>query len=632
LAGLPLCEDLLTIRKIASEGREMKVCPKCGKQFADDANFCPTDAGKLQPLGAEAPAAAPASDLVGGRFRLEERLGGSSTGQVFRASDSQTGMPVALKMVDAAVASMPQVAQKTEREWKQLERVGSPAIAKVMASGKQGAQLWVATELVGESLSLQEMVAARGPLDPHTASELVVAVGEALIEAAKVGVVHRDLAPKNVLVTNGQVKLINFSVPTPTGNDKIPGVPEFVAPELIEGKVVDQRSNIYSLGALYYYLLTGAAPYAGTPDEIHKAHLAGGAVPPSKRAAVPTDLDPLVAKAMERTAARRYLTLRQFLDEVGRVARGPEGGAGATQPFGRAGVAPAGGKAKKSELAQTLMGVPPGSSAALNEMKTRQMDVQIPAEAMREAVAAGLAEAPPAPAPQIMPVPQAVPIMAVPAMPVAPAEAPSPWAAPAAPMNAMAPAAAAMAASAPAVGALAAAVPAAAVPVAPVPAAPVVPQAPVVRAPSVPPGAQTTGAGAGKKKPAEEPKKGQKGKFRETMWFKKGDLDAAAAEAAAEEAKKGGDPIASDKADSMPVEDRYNDDGSISRGDAEKYSLKTGATSMMPAISEKSLAGASGKVSEDELIGEMRGGRGKILALVAVGVIGIIVLVIALTR
>jgi hypothetical protein len=175
-------------------------------------------------------------------------------------------------------------------------------------------------------------------------------------------------------------------------------------------------------------------------------------------------------------------------------------------------------------------------------------------------------------------------------------------------------------------------VPAAAVPVAPVPAAPVVPQAPVVRAPSVPPGAQTTGAGAGKKKPAEEPKKGQKGKFRETMWFKKGDLDAAAAEAAAEEAKKGGDPIASDKADSMPVEDRYNDDGSISRGDAEKYSLKTGATSMMPAISEKSLAGASGKVSEDELIGEMRGGRGKILALVAVGVIGIIVLVIALTR
>ncbi|MCE9572016.1 MAG: protein kinase, partial [Deltaproteobacteria bacterium] len=382
----------------------MKVCPKCGKQFADDANFCPTDAGKLQPLGAEAPATAPASDLVGGRFRLEERLGGSTTGQVFRASDSQTGMPVAVKMVDPTVAAVPQVSQRTEREWKQLERVGSASIAKVMASGKQDGQLWVATELVGESLSLQEMVAARGPLDPHTASELVVAVGEALIEAAKVGVVHRDLAPKNVLVTNGQVKLINFSVPSPTGNEKVPGVPEFVAPELIEGKPVDQRSNIYSLGALFYYLLTGAPPYSGSAEEVHKAHLAGGAVPPSKRAPVPADLDGLVGKAMERTAAKRYLTLRQFLDDVTRVARGPEGGAGATQPFGRAGVAPAGGKGKKSELAQTLMGVPPGSSAAINEMKTRQMDVQIPAEAMREAAAAGLIESPAPAAPVAPPV------------------------------------------------------------------------------------------------------------------------------------------------------------------------------------------------------------------------------------
>ena len=89
---------------------------------------------------------------------------------------------------------------------------------------------------------------------------------------------------------------------------------------------------------------------------------------------------------------------------------------------------------------------------------------------------------------------------------------------------------------------------------------------------------------AGKKKPAE--RRG-KGKFRETMWFKKGDLDAQAAVAAAEERARTGKDAATDKADSLPMDERYKDDGSISRGDKEKYSLRTGATQMMAAIKRR---------------------------------------------
>ena len=144
--------------------------------------------------------------------------------------------------------------------------------------------------------------------------------------------------------------------------------------------------------------------------------------------------------------------------------------------------------------------------------------------------------------------------------------------------------------------------------------------APVVAAPVV----------AGKKK-GEDGKEG-KGRFRETMWFKKGELDAKAADAAAEERARTGKDVASDKADSLPIEDRYKDDGSLSRGDKEKYSLKTGATEMMPTIKDVGASQSIARVSEDALIDEMKGGRGKVIALILLGValIGALIVWIAL--
>jgi hypothetical protein len=158
---------------------------------------------------------------------------------------------------------------------------------------------------------------------------------------------------------------------------------------------------------------------------------------------------------------------------------------------------------------------------------------------------------------------------------------------------------------------------------APVVAAPVV-AAPVVASPQTAPTAQ------GKRK--AEPADDNKGKFRETMWFKKGDLDAQAAIAAAEERARTGKDVASDKADSKPIDERYNDDGSITRGDKEKYSLRTGSTMMMNSLDKKNPSASLNKVSEDELIGEMKGGRtGVIIAIVlALAAIAAIVYFIAM--
>jgi hypothetical protein len=162
----------------------------------------------------------------------------------------------------------------------------------------------------------------------------------------------------------------------------------------------------------------------------------------------------------------------------------------------------------------------------------------------------------------------------------------------------------------------------------PAPAAPVV-AAPVLAAPVV--ASPTANAQPAGKQKAAEPA-GQKGKFRETMWFKKGDLDAQAAVAAAEERARTGKEAGTDKADSLPMDERYKDDGSISRGDKEKYSLRTGATQMMSAIKQDGSGQSMNKVSEDALIGEMKGGRSKVLIAILVAVIAIVLIIVLVAK
>jgi serine/threonine-protein kinase len=569
----------------------MKLCPKCQKQFSDDANFCPVDAARLAPLEGQAAAT---EDSISARFELGPQLGGHRTGAVHRATDRTTGQPAALKIIAPEVLSLPGVAPRLERELKQLERVQSAGVAKVLASGKRGDDSWVAIELLDGAQTLAAAIAARGPIGAEQASHLIEVVGEALIEAAQVGVVHRDLAPKNVLFAGADVKLINFSLPVPPGEraDKGAGVAEFVAPEQHDGKPVDQRSNLYSLGALYYFVLTGS------PVQLDDA---GAVRPPSAvvhdPAQVPAGVEAIILRALDRSPTKRFLTVRQFVDEVSRVARA-EADPRAAQPQGRA--------KPKAELVQTLLGFRSG------------------------AVASPIAGAPSAGAANAA---MAVQVSAMPSGPTTVAgiiaqggaddlaqtlPERSPWAAPA-----EADAATVLDADpiATQIGIAPISASAAAASLAPAPVAPVVP-APLLAAPML---ANVGAVGAtGAAKPDD------KGRFRETLWFKKGELDAEAAEAAAQERARTGRDPGQDKADQLPIDERYKDDGSVSRSDKEKYSLRTGGTQGLPAVRPARAATSAGKVTDDALISEMKGGRTRVLAVIVAAVIAILVIVLIL--
>ena len=297
----------------------MKICKTCGERYPDDANFCPMDASKLEPLLAPAPGgpASGAAGAIGGRFTLGERLGGGSTGEVHAAVDGQTGGQVVVKLCHVAIFPSAIAMERTQRELRQLQRTQHAVIATVIDHGKlPDGRLYVATARC-EGQPLSAVVAAEGPMPFPRARAIVCAVGDALVEAQRGGVIHRDVAPKNVLLAPGdRVKLINFGV-APKVNDRVFGVPEFLSPEQAEGKPADQRSNIYSLGALLYFLLAGRPVHLGTPEAVLAAHVAT-AIPPlsTLRPELGTDVERVLMKALERNASRRQLTLRQFLSEL----------------------------------------------------------------------------------------------------------------------------------------------------------------------------------------------------------------------------------------------------------------------------------------------------------------------------
>lgn len=371
----------------------MKLCPKCGTQYPDDANFCPIDAARLAPVAIDrervgatgAAAAAPGAvkaaavsesrtpdgrRVLGARFVLGDRIGGRQTGVVYEAVDQSSGQTCVLKVIDAEVFPGSLDMQRTERELGKLARLDWPGIARILDHGRLDGRLWIACERVAGSRSLLDIVFDEGPMPARRAAAILLEVGKALSEAARIGVIHRDLAPKNVLLGgDGAVKLINFGVTVPS-TSKVQGVPEFVAPEIVEGKPVDQRANIYSLGALFYYLVAGRPPYMGEPEDVFEQHLSGEPEPPSTHLDdVPEAVDAVILRALARSSSRRFMTLRQLLNDIERIAAGEEPATTSSVMMGT--LLSARGKGKSKKLAQTMVG---GFQVAQEAARTRQAE------------------------------------------------------------------------------------------------------------------------------------------------------------------------------------------------------------------------------------------------------------------
>jgi eukaryotic-like serine/threonine-protein kinase len=578
----------------------MKVCPNCQTKYPEDSNFCPqeTCATPEGPRRLEIISEAPTS-----RYQMEGQIGGRRSGEVFRARDTQTGATVAYKRVTRAVLTSPAVVERSQRELKQLQRAQSPRLAKILDFGKEpDGQLFVVSELA-DGQTLAQVVAASGPFSLDRAKKIAAQIGEALLEGQKVGVVHHDLAPKNVLVGPGdQVKLINFVAPVPV-TETVFGVPEYLSPEQAEGKLVDQRSNTYSLGGILLFMLTAQPPVEGASaaavlDQVMK----GAPVPPSLRVqGLNAEIDRVIGKAMDKSPNRRPLTMRQFLTDVaGMMAVAPQAadpgrGVGFAKTMMFAGGSPEAQKLVKQALAARAeangAGAPPPGGAGPNATAPIAMVAS-------EARGANDSQATPPPV----------------ARPAA-AEGPGPrrthGAAIAATMVALPAAGRIPGAGIPGAGAGQNDLDSGALPTPP----PVAPAPSTAAAAGGPAGAKPTGAAA----------------FRETLWFKQGDVDQMVADARAKldasRAKSGpGTPAPAPEPEAVvaaveakPLDERYRDDGTVSVDDRKKYSLRSGATSAgLPTVGG---VVPGDRMSAEEMMGEIGGGKRTVIIIAAVAVV-----------
>lgn len=257
-------------------------------------------------------------EVIAKKFAKGELLRQVATGDFFRARDLSQDLEVDLFIVKPAVFPSPLDMERARRELRQLQKVESPAIVKVLDQGKlEDGRLYIALES-SSGASLDEVV-SRGPLELEEAQRIISAVGTGLAEAQKMGVIHRDIAPHNILVDGQEIKIRGFGLAAPI-KQNIFGTPEFMSPEQAKGRPIDQRSNIYSLGALMYFMLTQHPPFEGeSAEELLSKHQQASPASPKEaypKLEISDHAESLILKALAKSTAQRHLTLRQFLREV----------------------------------------------------------------------------------------------------------------------------------------------------------------------------------------------------------------------------------------------------------------------------------------------------------------------------
>jgi eukaryotic-like serine/threonine-protein kinase len=262
-------------------------------------------------------------EVISGRYELEKLVGSGGMSNVFRAHDRLLERTVAIKILHEQYTRDEDYVERFRREARAVAQLAHPNIVTVIDRGEQDGRQYIVFEYI-DGPNLKDL-STQGPLDPAEAIRLALQVARALSFAHERGLVHRDVKPQNVLLNDdGQAKVTDFGIArsldvhgvTQTGT--VLGTSDYIAPEQARGQKVDPKTDIYSLGAVLYELLTAEVPYKGD-NFVAVAMRHVNEPPPSvldRRPDCPLRLDLAIQRAMAKDPDERFASMSDFCAEL----------------------------------------------------------------------------------------------------------------------------------------------------------------------------------------------------------------------------------------------------------------------------------------------------------------------------
>ena len=266
------------------------------------------------------------SKLLAGRYELIEKIGEGGMAVVYKAKCRLLNRYVAIKILRPEFTKDAQFVENFKRESQAAAGLQHQNIVSVYDVGKEGNIHFIVMELI-DGKPLSDIIAERGPFDYREAIEITKQVASALGLAHRNHIIHRDVKPHNIMITNdGIAKLADFGIAkavsssTMVANEtsRIIGSVHYFSPEQARGAYVDERSDIYSLGIVLYEMLTGQVPFDGdNPVQVALMHINDDITPPSELVSgIPPALEKLVMKATDKYQTNRYKNAEEVLEEL----------------------------------------------------------------------------------------------------------------------------------------------------------------------------------------------------------------------------------------------------------------------------------------------------------------------------
>jgi len=254
-------------------------------------------------------------------YRIDGLVARSGMASIFRATDTRTGRPVAIKVPHPEMEGDPIFFDRFNREAEIGKKLDHPGVVKVL-NDEERSRRYMVLEWVDGKL-LRQILNEVKKLPAERAIKITLGLCKTLDYIHSQGVVHRDLKPENIMVDkDDRTKLIDFGIAANAGSRRLTfaklteamGTPDYISPEQVKGKRGDARSDIYALGVMFYEMLTGKVPFTGpNPFVIMNERLLNNPIPPREvNPEISPELQEIIYRALERDPKKRYASAHEF--------------------------------------------------------------------------------------------------------------------------------------------------------------------------------------------------------------------------------------------------------------------------------------------------------------------------------